>query len=89
MLRVVVELWPAWGGCPQVLHEVRISNDGTGEGGTGNYDVAVRSELAVLQRAAPHRREARVEGFPRELGALELARRCLTALLPAPKRSKR
>lgn len=93
MLRVVVELWPARGGLPKILHEVRIGNvtkEGKYTDDIGDYEVrSVPTEAeklhafhaSVSEGKEVRIGEAKVTGYHRSRGALELSWRALGALL--------
>ena len=66
MLRVTVELLPAGGEPAKVLHTVTITNDETGSMTVGNYTLELDGKET-----------ARLERYPRKLGALRLAQRAL------------
>lgn len=66
MLRVTVELLPAGGEPAKVLHTVTITNDETGSMAVGNYALELDGKET-----------ARLERYPRKLGALRLAQRAL------------
>lgn len=53
---------------------MHIHNDGTGDAKTGNYDAE------IVEHSTGMASIARVEGYPRSIGAVELVRRALNAI---------
>lgn len=91
MIVVKIELHSAVTGGVQEIGRMLIANDGSGEGGRGNYDVKVlRRGVDVLRRLdwqrAPTTRTGRVEGFPRHsYNVWRLISRALRSAFPEEK----
>ena len=74
MLRLSLELWPFGdSNNPEPLGEVEISKTNPGKKDFGDYDVRYISK-GVIEKTA------RIEQYPRDLGAWELVRLALNAL---------
>lgn len=71
----------AWTHQPRPLGELSIRNDGTGDAVTGHYEVRLLSQDPHGPQTV---RAARVEHYPRALGAWQLVQCALLALgIPA------
>lgn len=81
MIVVKIELWPS--GDPTAIKPlgvITITNDGTGDKATGNYDVAATHAGVFFGKRADPYKTGKVRGFSRRLSPYRLLCRALKAI---------